>query len=284
MRYWNDPHLPGLSLMCADFTTHRFEPHFHDALVVAVTESGGSEITCRGRAEYVCASSLLVFNPAQPHASRMGWSAGWRYRAFHLAQPAIDAVAEGLGLPTVPDFAEHLVEDGALAGRFLALHRALEEGRDPLGTGERLYGAFGALFRRYGSGRGRITDASADRVLVAAVVDYMHAHHAEDLLLEEMGRLVGLTPFQLIRAFKKSVGLTPHAYLTQVRLRAACRLLQRGTAIADAAAAAGFYDQSALTRHFKRSYGVTPLQFVQATCGRRACGRSSAEAAGARPG
>jgi AraC-like DNA-binding protein len=30
--------------------------------------------------------------------------------------------------------------------------------------------------------------------------------------------------------------------------------------------AAGFCDQSALTKHFKRWYGITPLQFAQAAC------------------
>jgi AraC-like DNA-binding protein len=37
-----------------------------------------------------------------------------------------------------------------------------------------------------------------------------------------------------------------------------------GEAIADAAVAAGFYDQSALCRHFKRAYGITPLQYLKA--------------------
>jgi AraC-like DNA-binding protein len=40
--------------------------------------------------------------------------------------------------------------------------------------------------------------------------------------------------------------------------------MRRGTPIAEAAAAVGFYDQSALTRHFKRSYGITPLQYARA--------------------
>jgi AraC-like DNA-binding protein len=81
--------------------------------------------------------------------------------------------------------------------------------------------------------------------VIAAIVDFMHAHHDQDLSLDDMGRRFALTPFQLIRAFKKAVGLTPHAYLTQLRLNQACRLLRRATPIAEAAAAVGFYDQSA---------------------------------------
>lgn len=67
--------------------------------------------------------------------------------------------------------------------------------------------------------------------------------------------------------FRRTTGLTPHAYLTQMRLNMACRHLRRGLPLADVAAASGFYDQSALSKHFKRRFGITPLQFARAARG-----------------
>jgi AraC-like DNA-binding protein len=52
--------------------------------------------------------------------------------------------------------------------------------------------------------------------------------------------------------------------LTQLRLKAAIAAMKKGGPIAEAAIAAGFYDQSALTKHFKRCFGITPLQWVRA--------------------
>ena len=83
-----------------------------------------------------------------------------------------------------------------------------------------------------------------------------------------------MTSFQLIGMFKRTVGLTPHAYLIHIRLNMACRGLRRGNPLAQAALEAGFYDQSALTKHFKRWYGITPLQFVEAS---GACRRGPAK-------
>jgi AraC-like DNA-binding protein len=80
----------------------------------------------------------------------------------------------------------------------------------------------------------------------------------------EMGQIVGLTPFQLIGLFKRAIGLTPHAYLTQVRLKAAIREMWHGASIAEAALSVGFYNQSALMNHFKHAYGITRLQWVPA--------------------
>jgi AraC-like DNA-binding protein len=79
--------------------------------------------------------------------------------------------------------------------------------------------------------------------------------------LSELAAVVQLGPYQLLRAFVRSYGLPPHAYLIQRQLREARRLLDTGSSIADVAHSCGFADQSHLHRHFKRTWGVTPGQY-----------------------
>jgi AraC-like DNA-binding protein len=263
-RYWNDPHLAGLSCLCADFTAHDYAPHSHEALVVAVTEAGGSEFRSRGEVNEASTSALLVFNPTEPHSGRMARSARWRYRGLYLTETALESLSETLGIDTVPYFTANVFRDIDLIEAFLDLHRALQQGTDAFLACEHLVGSLGRLFRRHGSKGERIPVASRDRGAVASIQALMQDRYGEPLTLEAMGRIVDLTPFQLIGLFKRTVGLTPHAYLTQVRLKAAIREMRRGANIAESALAAGFYDQSALTNHFKRAYGITPLQWVRA--------------------
>ena len=92
----------------------------------------------------------------------------------------------------------------------------------------------------------------------------MQAHFARDLSINELAACAGLSPFHFVRCFRRATGLPPHAWLTQLRLDHARALLGRGRSPADAAVAAGFYDQSHLIRHFKRTYGITPGQYVAA--------------------
>lgn len=263
-QYWWDRHLTGLSLLRADFTTHEYPPHTHDALVVAVTEQGGSVIKSRGEVSEAHASTLYVFNPMEPHAGWMGWSERWRYRSLYLTQMALDRVALELGLEAIPYFTRNLFADRDLIQGFLDMHRAIEQGRDVFLERELLVGTFGRLFQRHGSGGSRIEPAPHDRLLLARVAERMRADYASELQLEDLAAAVGLTTFQLIGLFKRTTGLTPHAYLTQVRLGMACRRLRHSQAIAEIATEVGFYDQSALSRHFKRCYGITPLQFARA--------------------
>ncbi len=250
--------------MRADFTTHEYPPHIHEALVVAVTENGGSVVKSRGQVEEATPATLFVFNPSEPHAGWMGWSERWQYRSMYLTQAALDQLAAGLGIERVPYFTHNIFADRDLIEAFMAMHCAIEEGRDVFHERELLVGSFGRLFQRHGSGGDRIPPAPVDRQLLASVKDRMHADYASELRLEDLAAEVGLTTFQLIGLFKRTVGLTPHAYLTQVRLNMACRRLRHAPALADVATGVGFYDQSALNKHFKRCYGITPTQFARA--------------------
>ncbi len=130
---------------------------------------------------------------------------------------------------------------------------------------ELLFSTFGRLYQRHGSGGGRIEPPPQDRVLLQIVIDLIHDRHAQDLLLDELSSAVALTPFQLIGLFKRCLGLTPHTYLTQVRLRRACHYLRRGMPIAHVAAATrSTMIRARSTKQFKRCYGMTPLQFAKA--------------------
>jgi AraC-like DNA-binding protein len=261
-------------LLHADFTRHDYAPHSHDALVVAATEIGGSEFNSRGQTEEATASRLLVFNPGEPHSGRMARSTRWRYRSLYLDDAALAAVTRSLGTTATPYFTSNTFNDPDLVTSFLDLHRALDAVGDPLRSRELLIASFGMLIRRHAADAKRVPVAPSDRSLLRRVIAVMEAGYVRNLTLDLLGDEVGLTAFQLIALFKRGTGLTPHGYLTQLRLRAATRRLRAGEPIAQAAVACGFYDQSALTTHFKRAYGITPLQFVRAQTGRAATGRN----------
>ena len=268
-KYWYDRHMPGLSLMRADFTSHNYARHTHDAFVIALTEVGGAYIRSRNTMETAWPGTLFVSNPEEPQSAWMGKSERWCYRSIYLARPAIDAVGHGLGLDGIPFFTRNMFDDHDLIDGFGQSHRALEAGNDDFLGHELLIGVLGTLFRRHGSGGGRVEMAPRDQVLVGKVVNVMRARCSERLRLTELADAVDMTTFQLIRLFKRTIGITPHAHLIHLRLNLACRYLRRGYTIAESALEAGFCDQSALTKHFKSSYGITPLQFAAAAGARQ---------------
>lgn len=81
--------------------------------------------------------------------------------------------------------------------------------------------------------------------------------------IDDMAALAFASKYSLIRSFKKEVGLTPHQFLIQNRVRRGQRLLERSASAPEAALAAGFCDQSHFIRHFKRIVGLTPAEYAR---------------------
>ena len=78
----------------------------------------------------------------------------------------------------------------------------------------------------------------------------------------DLAAAVGLSPSHLIKAFKKSFGVTPQAYVAQCRVQHAKKLmLSTDQPLAQIALACGLADQAHFSTYFRRVTGVTPAQW-----------------------
>jgi AraC family transcriptional regulator len=91
---------------------------------------------------------------------------------------------------------------------------------------------------------------------------YIDEHLSHELSLEELARVVDISPNYLISLFRESIGITPHRYVIQRRVDFARQLLARpGLSLLEIAHCCGFQDQSQFTTIFRRNVGVTPGQY-----------------------
>ncbi len=91
------------------------------------------------------------------------------------------------------------------------------------------------------------------------VLAHIDANCTRNISLQELADLAGLSPSYFSQAFKKSVGMPPHRWQMSRRVETVKSLLEAGaTSLPDAAIAAGFSDQSHLTRVFRQFEGTTP--------------------------
>ena len=98
---------------------------------------------------------------------------------------------------------------------------------------------------------------------ILIVKSFLDDYPEENVSLLELSSLVSLSPYYLVRQFQKATGFPPHAYQIQARLRKSRSLLKYGHSISDTAMMLGFHDQSHFHRHFKKSMGVTPKQYIK---------------------
>jgi AraC family transcriptional regulator len=94
------------------------------------------------------------------------------------------------------------------------------------------------------------------------VKDYIEANLPNDVTLSDMAAIAGVSAAHFCRAFHKSAGVSSHQYIVRRRIELAKGLLADSKMpIAEVALAAGFGNQSHLTKHFRCMVGTTPRRF-----------------------
>ncbi len=264
-RYWRLDGFSGVDLLWADASTHRYARHSHEGFALGVVEAGAHAFLARGQTWTAVPGCVVVVNPDVAHDGRpAARDGGYSYRMIYVDGAVLDAaLEEATGRrASMPFFPQLVVDDVTLAGRLSRLHRALEHPQARLERETLLMTALVDLVRRHS--QAVPPDGARTYVprAVAVALDYLAENFAADISLAELATLAGVDRFHLLRAFRRSLGLPPHLYQTQLRLRHATRLMRAGEPAAGAAAAVGFADQSHLIRKFKAAYGVTPGQYL----------------------
>jgi len=91
------------------------------------------------------------------------------------------------------------------------------------------------------------------------IVEYVDANLAQDIGLNDLANLAGLSRFHFARAFKRTIQETPYQYLLRRRIERAQALLKdTDMSVAEVAAAVGFKDTTRFIRAFRRTNGLTP--------------------------
>ena len=97
---------------------------------------------------------------------------------------------------------------------------------------------------------------------LTSAVELILRNYSRSLSVQEMATAACLSTSEFSRSFKRHFGLSPHQYLRQIRINAACELLATSDhGLSDIAALTGFCDQSHLTNTFVRVKGITPRHY-----------------------
>lgn len=261
-RFWRDRRFKGMECMTATFLTHEFSPHAHDTFSIGAIENGSQISTIRGTTEQTGPGHLYLIDPGQVHDGAPG-SNGYHYRMIYPDIALLSEVIEdvtGRAFHGTPSFPRFLPQDPHMARAFQTAHRKLESGAGALEADEGMFSVLAELFSRHGSAI-ILPVATREKTAVYTARDYLNDNFEMDVGLEELAAIAGLSRAHLIRAFRREFHITPHAYLTDVRIRRARQLLRMGDSPASVALECGFADQAHFTRHFKSRTGITPGQF-----------------------
>lgn len=278
--YWRHPWFPDLGLLKARFTHHRYELHTHPSYVIALITAGCERIRVGRRSVVAPAGTIAVVNPEEWHDGERGAEEGWAYRTFYPSVPLMAAIARELGRDRAPLFPHAIIDDGCLA-RALADAHAGSTSRDAMHAEMSLLVALRRLIIRHGDwgAQAELIEDTEPRQRISLYRNLIESDLGSQLDLGRLAAAARVTRFQVIRDFKRAIGLTPTAYIRDRRVRRAALLIEQGLGLADAALAAGFADQSHLSRTFRATHGITPGMFKSASAAKALCHVRSASPA-----
>ena len=245
---------------------HDVPRHWHEEYQLCLIQSGGGELFYRGVHHPIARWSLFIVHPGEVHSNSVTLGERCDYRTLNVSSELMGRVAAAAarrehGL--LPFFSTAVVLEKGLLSRFLRLHELLEQAASRLERECALVDTLGRFVERYAPATLTPRPEGREPGAVARAREYLEANYAAEVRLADLARLTGLTSYHLNRVFRRTLGLPPHAFQTQVRILHATRLLRLGWPPATVAAETGFADQSHFTRRFRTVVGVTPGAYRQ---------------------
>lgn len=248
--------LPFLEARRSCLENHCYRPHAHDSLSIGAIDAGTSVLTGPLDGVIRLAPGDVIVIPAhQVHACNPD-RGRWVYQMIHLDQAWAGGLAPG------GDASDLFRAVTVLRHR--DLYARLSELNDAIfadAASEPLTGIVAALLADLGAAVPTHRAAShADPALLgrlAPVLDRLRTDESNPAL-SELAALVEMTDFQLIRAMRRTTGLSPLAWRQNARIVEARRMLVAGRPIAETAHALGFSDQSHFHRIFRAHVAASP--------------------------
>ena len=248
---------PGVFATDIESTRH-FERHSHDCFGFGYLHEGAQRwLSGRGTVRGY-PGQIISTNPGEVHDGAPFGGPSRRWRIIHVDS---DAMADLTGSDANSMIEHPVIDDPELLRKLSRAFTRIASRDDRLACEEALVDCCVSLMNRHGSVREQPPRTSAT---LTKVRERLADHALPAPSLDELAIMTGLSRYQVLRRFESAYGLSPHAWLLQLRVERARTLIQRGETLARAAATAGFADQSHMHRAFVRQLGFTPGSYRKA--------------------
>ncbi|OCT15283.1 hypothetical protein A8709_14395 [Paenibacillus pectinilyticus] len=244
----------GTQVCLPDMT---FGPSVRDMYVLHYVHSGYGTYASGGQSELIGPGGMFLIVPDTVHSYWADPTQPWHYSWFGFAGTMAPRLTEQAGF-TAPAPVRMTPPSCTVEPLFQNLMSLREVTAKELFLTALLYQIFGTLAIPDDAPPLR-TDVGHH---VRNAVSFMNARYTESIGLDEIAKHVGLDTKYLCRLFQQRLSMSPYRYLTDIRMRKACRLLRwQLLGIAEISRSVGYQDPLLFSRMFKRTIGLSPTAY-----------------------
>lgn len=240
---------------------HTWGPGIRDHYLIHLVMSGKGTFQTGGRTWNLQTGDLFLATPNQLITYAADQEQPWEYCWVGFNGACAHTLVSQLPF-TDTEPVHHTKNPAAMqeALRNLYHARGLEPHDEAAMVGY-LYLFISALMKETLDQKPRTTSSASQYVLNA--IKYIQFNYSHDISIDDVAKSVGVSRSHLYRVFISNVGQSPIDYLTEYRIKEACKLLRSSNlSIAEVAVSVGFFDQFYFSRVFKKSMGVPPSKYA----------------------
>lgn len=240
----------------------KFPNHFHEYYVIGFIEKGQRFLSSKNKEYTIESGDLLLFNPRDNHTCEQINDKTLDYRCINI-QPEImsEAIFEITEKEYLPYFTPQVIFHSELVSMLRELHQMIMDEERDFRKEEIFFFLLEQLIEEYTEKTGS-AENTAQNTEVRAVCEFLENHYKENITLDDLCKLTGLSKYYLLRSFTKQKGISPYSYLETIRIDNAKKMLEQGVFPVDVALQTGFTDQSHFSNFFKKFIGLTPKQYM----------------------
>ncbi|MBU2630244.1 MAG: AraC family transcriptional regulator, partial [Proteobacteria bacterium] len=207
----------------------------------------------------------FMLNPGQAHACRSGTCRGHSYTVLCIPQAQMKkSVQQNFGpKEKIPFFKGIVYREKTLFKQAARLFEIIKETGPDIGI-QTYFSLFVTQLLTEGTtDLLTISEPEIKKKSIKTICDYLALNSHENFSLKKLSDIACLSPFHFQRQFTKSIGISPHEYLMDLKIKKAKKMLLRSQDIADIALGLGFVDQSHFSRMFRKTVGIPPGRYYQ---------------------
>ena len=250
--------LPFIEIKEGAWKSYSVRTHSHEELSIGFVEGGSSTITCKALKFKMQAGQSILIPPGIIHLCQPDDLCKFWFTIFYIA-PHWFETAFKIELdrvkPQISPIDQQTLEK---KDRFLALFKTKS---DPLEIESAAILFFGNLMYTSFDMKPLKLSPTASQTELEKIKHYMDQNFSDQVQLDDLARISGMTKFSLLRRFKTHYKLSPHAYIINKRINYAKQLLLEGKTVAHTAVTCGFFDQSHFVKAFRQYVGIAPIDY-----------------------
>jgi AraC-like DNA-binding protein len=243
------------------------EAHSHPEYQIGLAVNTLGKYIFRRESRYTPPKKLSVIHSGETHRPNGVFpdNKTFGYLMLYVSPDEMLAAAQECGSRDsneLPFFKEFTFHNPYLLRRYVHLHRLSAEPNERLAADVAKTTFLALLIKNFSQTKQSNARLTTHRKAVTAAREYLDAHFANQISLEELARVAGVSKYYLCRKFGEAVGVPPHVYQYQLRLNKAKKLLVEKRDISEIALELGFYDQSHFGKYFKKFAGASPRAYA----------------------